>query len=63
MNGFIYLFITETTRLPRSNENGLLNSRWEYGDIVPYVPWPYVNMNFQVDGQWSDTDLVRTIIE
>ena len=42
--------------------NGLLISRraGENRDIVPYVNLNFIN--FREDGQWSDTELVITII-
>ena len=34
---FIYFLCTETTRPPRSNENGLLNTRWVHGREQAYI--------------------------
>ena len=50
---YIYLLYTETTRPPRSNESGLLNSRraGENRDIVPYLQYEFHSQNFRCG--WS----------
>ena len=43
---FIYLLYTETTRPPRSNENGLLNSKWVHGREQGYSAIPSIWISF-----------------